>query len=223
VNKPRAWLTPSATLPLGTACYTIAVPDDEGFRRILVGALSLLTNPENYEQFGTLTPQQASDEFRKTLQSFIFRESDCSMIGAIIPYVTPQIPQNLLPCDGSVYTRDEYSKLYTALITTNLIINSDTFQTPSLEGMFLRGDDATNAQNGNGGSDTKIIGINNLPPHTHDYYSVVFNVDVESVGVPDPVGAGLDPFPKQTSSVGDGEALDIKPRYYTVKYGIVCR
>jgi hypothetical protein len=218
----NAWLTPS-DITSGTACYTIAVPDGEGFRRILVGALSLLTNPNNFEQFGTLTPDETASRFRTTLDSFIYRESECSMIGAIIPYIGNTIPPKMLPCDGQVYARDDYPMLYQSLTGSPLIINADTFQTPSLEGMFLRGETPSNPINTNGGSDEKTIGINNLPSHSHDYFSVVFNIDVESVGIPDPVGAGIDPFPKQTSSVGGGVPLDIKPAFYSVKYGIIAK
>lgn len=221
MSNPRAWLTPSAILPLGTACYTIAVPDDEGFRRILVGALGLLNRPENYEQFGTLSPEDTAKQFQQTIDSFIFRESVCGMIGSIIPYVTNSPPPKMLPCDGTTYNRVDYPRLYVALAGTPLILDVDTFQTPLLEGRFLRGATITNAVNSVGGSDEKTIGINNLPAHSHTYEGVIPNIDLELAGVPDVFGAGINPIPEFTSSVGGGVPMDIKPSFYTVNYGIV--
>lgn len=218
-----AWLTPSASLPIGTACYTIAVPDNEEFRRIIVGALSLLVNPNNFEEYGALSPIETSEQFKQTLKSFIFRESECDMIGAIIPYVTNNPPPKLLPCDGTTYQRVDYPLLYVRLIGTSLIVDADSFTTPLLEGRFLRGSTITEPVGAIGGSDTKNIGINNMPNHHHDYYGVVMNIDVESVGVPDPVGAGINPIPDPTSSVGGGQPMDILPSYYSVNYGIVAR
>lgn len=223
MSRRNAWLTPSVSLPVGTACYTIAVPDNEEFRRIITGALSLLVDPNNFEKFGTLTPLETSEQFRKTLKSFIFKQSECDMIGAIIPYVTNTPPPKLLPCDGTTYQRVDYPLLYESLVGTTLIINADSFATPQLEGMFLRGQTISKPVNSSGGSDTKIIGMDNMPTHHHDYYGVVMNIDVESVGVPDPVGAGINPFPDPTSSVGGGQPMDILPSYYSVNYGIVAK
>lgn len=223
MSRRNAWLTPSVSLPVGTACYTIAVPDNEELRRIITGALSLLVDPNNYEQFGTLSPIETSEQFRKTLKSFIFQTSECEMIGAVFPYVGNAPPPKLLPCDGTTYQRVDYPLLYEYLIGTALIINADSFKTPSLEGRFLRGADTTNPTNSIGGSDTKIIDLSNMPTHHHDYYGVVMNVDIESVGVPDPVGAGINPFPDPTSDVGGGQPMDILPSYYSVSYGIVAK
>lgn len=223
MSKRGAWLTPSASLPIGTACYTIAVPDDEGFRRIMVGALSLLTNPNNFEQFGTLTPEQTASQFQRTLNSFIFRESECSMIGAIIPYVGNIIPTKMLPCDGSTHQRLDYPMLYQSLTGSPLILNADEFMTPSLEGMFLRGATATETLNTIGGSDEKVILPENVPTHTHDYYGVTMNIDIEGLGVPDITAAGLNPVPQQTTAFGGGVPMDIKPAFYSVHYGIIAK
>jgi len=223
MSKRGAWLTPSASLPIGTVCYTLAVPNDEGFRRIMVGALSKLTNPNNYEQFGTLTPEQTASQFQKTLESFIFRESECSMIGAIIPYVGNIIPPKMLPCNGSVYLREDYPMLYQSLTGSPLVLNADYFATPSLEGMFLRGATATETLNTIGGSDEKTIEERHIPIHTHDYYGVTMNIDIEGLGVPDVTAAGLNPIPSQTSSFGGGQPLDIKPAFYSVNYGIIAK
>jgi len=220
-NKPRAWLTPSATLPLGTACYVLAVPDNEDFRRMLVGALGLLTNPDNFEKFGTLTPEETANAWKQTKDSLIFRESECSMIGSIIPYATATPPPKMLACDGSAYLRVDYPRLYDALIGTSLIVNANFFSVPFLDGRILRGMDANNPINSYGGNDELTIGIDNMPSHSHNYEGVIPNIDLELAGVPDVFGAGINPFPTPTSNVGGGVPIVHVPSFYSISYGMV--
>ncbi len=219
----NAWLTPSENTPVGYDCYTIAVPTGVFFKSVLLGAIAKLTDIGNWEQHGTLTPIECATLFEKTVNSIVLGESECDMIGTIQPYATTTIPKRLIPCDGGVYQKSDYPRLYEALVGTPLIVDTDTFRTPQLEGRFLRGTDTNNVQNGVGGSDTKTISIENLPEHDHTYQAVIFNVDIESVGIPDPVGAGIDPIPRHTSKVGNGVPIDVKPAYYTVKWGIVAK
>ena len=54
-----AWLTPDA-LPTSTRCVTLTVPDDFDFFSILKGAISALFELENWEEFGTLTPEECA-------------------------------------------------------------------------------------------------------------------------------------------------------------------
>lgn len=56
---PRQWLTPDA-LPAGVRCVQITVPDDEDFYAMLIGAITPLLFPENYEQHGSLTPEDCA-------------------------------------------------------------------------------------------------------------------------------------------------------------------
>lgn len=51
----RAWLTP-ATIPTNTVCLRLEVPQDTAIMAAVWGAILLLTEPENWEQYGAVTP-----------------------------------------------------------------------------------------------------------------------------------------------------------------------
>jgi len=65
---PRAWLTPDAP-PTGTKCYKVYVPDSDVMRSAFWGAFLLLCKSENWEQFGTMTPEAAAAEFESAWRS----------------------------------------------------------------------------------------------------------------------------------------------------------
>lgn len=56
------WLT-GDTLPDGNTCRAVQIPNEASFRRAFLGALSLLTQAENWEQHGTLTPEEQAYAF----------------------------------------------------------------------------------------------------------------------------------------------------------------
>lgn len=55
----RAWLTPNE-LPAGVIVVAITIPDSQEMRAAFMGALLLLENEYNWEQFGTETPEDVA-------------------------------------------------------------------------------------------------------------------------------------------------------------------
>lgn len=64
------WATPSS-IPAGTVAKTLNVPDGEEWDAILTGALYELTLPENFQQVGTLTPDEVATRFRQMFEEFL--------------------------------------------------------------------------------------------------------------------------------------------------------
>jgi hypothetical protein len=220
---PLAWLTPDVS-PDDNICVTVVMPNNQEFLRIIAGTLLSLLSPENYEQFDALTPEETAERMTVVYDSFAYGAYwECGMIGAVIAYLTPNVPSRCLPCDGGIYNRSDYPVLYGALVGTPHIFDADHFTTPDLSGMFLRGATPTSTQNNAGGSDANFIGLNHIPPHTHGYQGVLPNIDLELAGVPDVFGAGINPITVQTGSAGSGDAITIIPRYYSVKYAIIAK
>lgn len=62
------YLTPD-TAPGTNKCRVLLIPDDKTWLALVTGALSELTHAYNYEQFGTLTPQETAEAFQTILQS----------------------------------------------------------------------------------------------------------------------------------------------------------
>lgn len=56
------WLTPDDDT-ISTVAYKVYLPDDDTLRACFYGAFLLLCEASNWEQFGTMTPEQASELF----------------------------------------------------------------------------------------------------------------------------------------------------------------
>lgn len=58
----NAWLIPDST-PTGSRSLVLVVPDDEDWEALVRGALALLLDPDNFEQTGSITPEEAVTVF----------------------------------------------------------------------------------------------------------------------------------------------------------------
>lgn len=74
MSKHRlAWLTPE-TIPAGTTCRVLIVPDAIEWRGMVNGALALLTDAENFEEFGALTADEVAERFAEMYDSYLDEE-----------------------------------------------------------------------------------------------------------------------------------------------------
>lgn len=146
------------------------------------------------------------------------------LIGSVI-WVAGNAPIGTLICDGTTYDRVDYPVLYAALSPV-YIIDADTFRTPDLRGVFLRGSGNGLSVGDNGGEAEHTLTESEIPahqhtspPHSHTYVPPVINVDIEAPGVPDPIAAGIG-FPTNTgetsvttNSTGGGEPHNNLPPF----------
>jgi len=66
----NAWLTPDEASS-NTRLIEIAVPDDMYLYSCLLGAVYLLTLPENWQAIGTLTPEDCASLFIATFAGLV--------------------------------------------------------------------------------------------------------------------------------------------------------
>jgi len=71
------YLTPDEN-PTESTCRVLFIPDNEQFIAIVRGALQELTYPENWFQFGELTPEEAAAAFVPMFDAFCFDEGSCA-------------------------------------------------------------------------------------------------------------------------------------------------
>jgi len=71
----RAWLTPDTPAPNDERCRRVSVPNDLAFVAAVTGALLPLTRPENWEQAGSMSSQEAAEIMSAAFESFVV--SDC--------------------------------------------------------------------------------------------------------------------------------------------------
>jgi len=76
----RAWLTPDTPAPESERCRRFATPDELAFVAAVSGALLPLTLPENWEQSGSMTPDEAAGIMSASFESFV--ASDCESTGS---------------------------------------------------------------------------------------------------------------------------------------------
>jgi len=100
-----------------------------------------------------------------------------------------------LLCDGSMHDRVDYPELY-AMLSPDLVEDSDTFRVPDLVNRFVRGSDEYAGVQG--GSDTHTLTNEQMPSHrhldaghTHTYLAAMPAVSALGAGVPFPIATSL--------------------------------
>jgi microcystin-dependent protein len=219
------WLT-GDVIPTETACRVIRIPDDPVFRRALSGALIELTKAENWEKFGTLTPEEQAQAFLDAL--WTFESDDCealnvAIVGQVSFFGMSEPPTGWLECDGSEVLIEDYPELYAA-IGDNFGMPStpDYFKIPDLRyraaiGVGISSDGDRQADMGQKyGQATKHILIDNLPAHTHQVRNrnqVAANFHTGTAGanpsIADVAGTTNSAVANTTMPTGGGEPLDV--------------
>ncbi len=214
----RGWLTPDNPPGSLTICRAVCLPADTQYLAAVGGALSELALAGNWEKFGDETPEDTADFFQTILTQF-YESTMFVSLGMIIPFATDDLPDHVLPCDGTEFDRVDYPALY-AVLDTALIVDADTFQTPDLGETYLVGSGgAIAAFDAVGANTVALIGAEN-GPHTHTYTPPALNIDFEAPGAPDIFAAGVG-VPIQTGSSGAGDAHENRPASIGITYGMV--
>lgn len=65
------YLTPDA-VPLTTTCRVLLIPDNEAWIAIVTGALQSLCDPQDWQEYGTLTPEECAARMQVMVDEFVF-------------------------------------------------------------------------------------------------------------------------------------------------------
>lgn len=144
-----------------------------------------------------------------------------NLVGVVIPavFATASISK-FIPCDGGVYNKADYPLLYDALDAV-FILSDTQFTVPDLRDKYPIGAGGSLAVGDTVGENSHTLTIDEMPNHSHAYSQPTFNIDIESVGVPDPTGVGNPPILQNTSSVGGGQAHENRPASVAINWYIV--
>lgn len=218
-NSRLAFLTPPGIMPGGGTYFLLHAADPDR-AALLAGALSTLCYEENWEQIDPahITPEAAAEFFTRVLFD---TWSTTMFVGSVLAYVTAAPPAGVLACDGGIYQRVDYPRLYDA-IAAPFIIDADTFRVPDLRGraVFGAGGSGVLSVGQTGGESSVTLSLLQMPVHSHTYLPPTINLDLESPGVPDIQGAGLG-LPAQTGNAGGGQAHENMPPFLGVFWGIL--
>jgi len=149
-RKGWQWLTPDELpedRPLLRGMY---LPADSFILGAVTGALELLTEAENWETYGSETPDDTAEYFRALLEEFLAgieppEDNGMVPIGAVIAWWSTTPPDGFLRCDYTLYDKDDYPDLY-AQLPDHLKISEATFRTPNLIYAALYGYGAADIQ-----------------------------------------------------------------------------
>lgn len=72
------YLTPE-TLPTGTTCRVLIMPDDEQIIANITGALEVLLSPEAWTPYGAVTPENAANSLVDMFDLFCDGADDCGV------------------------------------------------------------------------------------------------------------------------------------------------
>ena len=139
-------------------------------------------------------------------------------IGQIVPFIG-SLPDGWLAMDGSTYDADLYPELFLQLDSQFKNVPANEFTLPDLGGLFPLGAGNGFLLGDVGGAVSVALGVDEMPAHTHNYQQVIIDIDVKTLGAPDPTGARYGGnVPK--SSAGSGVAHENMPPYVTLNYGV---
>lgn len=221
------YLTPDIT-PTSAACRALFIPNDEQYLAVVRGALQELTFAHNWDKYGTLTPEQAAQNFIDMFDRFCFNEGICRVIGEIIAFAGATSPDSRwLVCDGSSIAIATYPDLYNVIGTTYGAPGAGLFSLPDMRGRSLAGTGTgtgltavTLAQQY--GEESHVLTTGEIPAHSHTYIPPVLNVDMETPGVPDLIAAGVG-IPTNTGDTGGNGAHNTVGPRLGITYLIVAR
>lgn len=207
--------TPDEPSVVRLTCRRLFIPDEDQLIGILIGQLAEMCNPQYWIQSGTW---QVDDLVSTCLQALnqTNQNERCEMIGEIRWTVAFVVPDGWLVADGSIVLASEYPD-YAAAVDPALVVSPTEVRLPNLIDRFPVGSGNLYAIDDSGGEDEHTLNESEMPAHSHVYNQPTFNVDVESVGVPDPTGVGQPAIPTNTSTTGGGQAHNNLPPYAAYK------
>jgi microcystin-dependent protein len=197
----------------------LLIPDDLGFIAAVSGALLELTYPWNWEQFGSITPDEAAQAASELYERYT--KGLGGVIGEVFVWAGDEIPPHALLCDGSQYNRVDYPDLYSALGTC-FRLDSDHFVTPDIRssgivGVGQRPGLSAYSLGDQGGSEAVTLTADQMPMHGHSEITAV--ATLINGGLEAPAAAAV-PGVGTTGTAGLSQSHENRPPYLALRYCI---
>lgn len=200
------YLTPD-DLPADTICRVLFIPNNAEFLANVTGALQVLTFPESWTLYGSVSQEDAAAAMVPMFDAFCFNQGACRVIGEIITFagtVSPD-PVRWLECDGANVLRADYPDLFAIIGVTYGSVDGTHFNLPDLRGRSVSGSGTGSglspvAVGDSYGEENHVLTVGELANHSH---SDAGHTHVEGNAAP-AVGAAIVgvPIPSAIPTVG---------------------
>lgn len=213
----RAYLTPEDT-PTSVNCWRVFVPNGIEFEAIFRGALLELQRAYNWEQYGTLTPDECATFWTEANnQTFAMEPCTMKMTGAIVYYPSNLDPTWGVKCNGQTLLVIDYPELYAVVGNFWGGTPGTDFVVPDLRDQFILSSGVTYTLSQTGGAATHQLTEAELPAHDHDILAQAASGPALRVL---PTGSTLGAF-VQTQPTGSDTPHNNMPPYLTLTPYIV--
>jgi len=213
----RAWLTPDNS-ELSDFTISRSICFSWPLAKYIGGALRLLTEPWNWEQFGDASIEDTCNYFKSLYDSWL---ENSNMIGQIAAFIN--VPACWLELNGQSVLQADYPEL--AGIVPNDWIDGNAILLPDMASRTLVGDGngvaGEYALGTVGGAEQHALANAEMPAHNHQYSQP--NLDEILVSTIDASGvASLQngALSANTNTKGSGQPHNNMPPYLVVKFAI---
>jgi microcystin-dependent protein len=180
----------------------------------VTGALALLAEAENWEEFGDATPDDMAQFFTDVLDDYAM--SSFRNVGMIAAFTRDiAMPFGWIPMVGQAVAQADYPEL-TAVVVASWISGSDIVL-PDMRGRFLVMSDTGIGLGATGGANTHTLTAAQMPVHNHTYLSPGTPALVASPGE---ILAATQGVTANTGNSGSGQAHNNMPPYLAIRWGI---
>lgn len=192
-------MTPDS-IPGTRSCRVISFPDSEEWLAIVSGALLLLTEEKNWEEFGSVPPENAAAAMWDMWQDFV--GGGCMRIGDLKATLRDgDHGPCWLECDGALYQVVDYPMLYAEIGNMFGGTAGTSFRVPDLGGRAVIGEQGGTPPGSYTGAANHTLIADEIPAHSHSEQGVA--VVASAIGeIP---ATALVASPATTGSVGGGQ------------------
>jgi microcystin-dependent protein len=200
--------------------HLIGVPDDVEWAAIFWGALDELRFSSNFEQFGSITPDDTSSAFAALYDEYRMNNP---LVGTIFPYVSNTLPTNALACSGQTLLKADYPELW-AVMDAAWGVDSTHFVLPDLRARVIIGSSGAapgtltpKAMGATGGEESHTLSVAEMPTHAHTEIGVLPAIPTAAAGPVPAVPGGIANF---TGNAGLSSAHNTLPPYQALRWAI---
>jgi microcystin-dependent protein len=208
----QAWLTPDESqLSESQVERTVRLPGS--LWSYVTGALALLAEVENWEEFGDATPEDTAQFFADVLDDYAM--SSFRNVGMIAAFVRDiAMPDFWLPLIGQTLSQADYPEL-TAVMPAAWLSGSNIVL-PDCRDRFLVMSGPTISTAQVGGSATHTLSIPETPAHSHSYREDLTSALAGAGAIP--VQSGV--TSQETGISGNSQPHNNMPPYVAIRWGI---